>query len=151
MNSIIPTLVGTWFICFTNFPMWLKGNKTNPTFNYSIIKGKESQLLDEVKFLKKGKEKSIRGIDYQDNQIPSAFVWRGQGILRVLKSKWQVKLLDKDGQWAVIWFSKTLFTPEGVDVICRHSRLDADTFNHIKNQMLQDSVLKKHVHTLIQL
>ncbi|MDF7819170.1 hypothetical protein P1X15_16245 [Runella sp. MFBS21] len=151
MNSIIPTLVGTWFICFTNFPMWLKGNKTNPTFNYSIIKGKENQLLDEVKFLKKGKEKSIRGIDYQDNQVPSTFVWRGQGMLRVLKSKWQVKLLDKDGQWAVIWFSKTLFTPEGVDVICRPPRLDADTFNHIKNQMLQDSVLKKHVHTLIQL
>ena len=53
---------GRWYVIQSNFPMWLKGKKTNPTFNYSIIERKgDTALLDEVKYLKKGKNKTITG------------------------------------------------------------------------------------------
>jgi Lipocalin-like domain len=148
MDNILHTLVGTWFICATNFPMWLKGNKTHPTFHYSLVAHKERTLLDEVKYLQNGKSKTITGYDTQDSSDPMAFVWRGKGLLRLLKSKWKVALIDPSGQWAVIWFSKTLFTPEGVDVISRTPALSSTDLVKIKTQMAKDSLLAPHLESL---
>ena len=51
--------------------------------------------------------------------------------------------------WAfVIWFSKTLFTPEGVDIISKKEQLDKSLIQEIKTKMLADSLLKKHVSNL---
>ena len=36
--NTLELLQGRWYIHFSNFPMWLKGDKTNPTFNYTIEK-----------------------------------------------------------------------------------------------------------------
>jgi len=150
MPNLIQTLVGTWFICSTNFPMWLKGDKTNPTFTYSITDKKDgiNVLLDEVKYLKKGKTKTLTGFDYQDRTDSSAFVWRGKGLLSLVRSQWKVVLQDPDGQWAVIWFSKTLFTPEGVDIISRTPQLPDKTLNRIKSLLAGNTVLAKHVSSL---
>jgi hypothetical protein len=143
------TLAGTWFICYSNFPMWLKGDKINPTFNYTITTRKEQKLLlDEVKYLKNGKQKTITGYDFQDKKDSASFVWRGEGILGLLKSKWRVALIDPKGQWAVIAFSRTLFTPEGVDIICRKPELSEETVIKIKNLMEKDEDLKKHLKSL---
>ena len=143
------TLVGTWLVCGTNFPMWLKGDKTHPTFTYSPVKqkGGNPMLLDEVSYLKKGKRKTLTGYDYPDDQDSTAFVWRGKGLLSVLRSHWRVALLDPQQQWAVIIFSKTLFTPEGVDIVGRQP-LSPGTIDHIKELMKRDPVLKPHVATL---
>jgi len=148
MDKVLHTLVGTWFICVTNFPMWLKGNKTHPTFNYSLVANQERTLLDEVKYRKNGKLATITGYDLQDSTDPTTFIWRGKGILSLLKSKWKVALLDSSGQWAVIWFSKTLFTPEGVDIISRTPTLSPTILQEIKAQMAQDSVLAPHLKSL---
>lgn len=146
MNEVLQFLTGVWFICATNFPMWLKGDKTEPTFHYSI---RENGILnDEVAYRKNGKEKFIRGFDYQDEEDKNHFVWRGKGLLRLLKSEWQVALRDPEGDWAVIYFSKTLFTPEGVDIVARKKDLSAETIQTIKNKMMQDSTLKKQINTL---
>ncbi|RYU92919.1 hypothetical protein [Emticicia agri] len=151
-QSLFSALVGTWFICYTNFPMWLKGDKINPTFNYSVTTQKgEKVLLDEVKYLKKGKEKTIIGYDYQNDKDSTAFVWRGKGILGLLKSKWRVALIDPKGQWTVIAFSKTLFTPEGVDIISRIPAISEGTIQEIKGLMEKDPELKKHLTSLEKL
>ncbi|WP_420150841.1 hypothetical protein [Spirosoma sp.] len=146
MTPFIHTLIGTWFICSSNFPMWLKGDKTNPTFTYSITDKKAgvNVLLDEVRYRKAGKVKTLTGFDYQDESDSAAFVWRGKGILSVVRSKWKVVLIDPAGQWAVIWFSKTLFTPEGVDIISRTPTLPAETQQHIITLMANNSLLNKH-------
>ncbi len=148
MDSLLKVIAGTWFICSTNFPMWLKGNKQNPTFTYTPLAEKPGVLLDEVTYQQKGKEKKIIGYDYPDASKPQAFVWRGKGILGFLKSKWQVRLLDPKGEWAVIYFSKTLFTPAGVDIISRQPRLSPKLLQKIKGQMATDSVLKSHIPSL---
>lgn len=152
MQSIFTTLVGTWFICYSNFPMWLKGDKTEPTFNYTITtrKGKKV-LLDEVKYLKKGKPKTITGYDYQEDKDSTAFTWRGKGILGVLKSKWRVALLDPKGEWAVIAFSKTLFTPAGVDIISRKPEISESTLIEIKNLMAKDEDLRGYLGSMEQI
>ncbi|GAB3506669.1 lipocalin/fatty acid-binding family protein [Emticicia fontis] len=152
MQSIFTTLVGTWFICYTNFPMWLKGDKTHPTFNYTITthKGKKV-LLDEVKYLKKGKEKTITGYDFQDEKDSTAFTWRGKGILGLLKSEWRVALIDSKGQWAVIAFSKTLFTPAGVDIISRTPEISEATLREIKGLMEKDEELRGYLSTIQEL
>lgn len=148
--DIIPALVGTWFICSTNFPMWLKGDKLDPTFTYSVADKKVSVpiLLDEVKYWKKGKQKTLTGYDYQDQNNPLAFEWRGKGLLSLVRSHWRVALLDREGQWAVIWFSRTLFTPEGVDVISRQASLSSGQLAQIKAQMANDTLLNKHLPSL---
>lgn len=144
---MIQFLIGTWFICSTNFPMWTKGDKLNPTFNYSLVEGKENVLFDEVKYEQKGKQRSIEGYDKQQED-PSKFTWRGKGLLFIAKSKWQVVLKDPQGEWAVIYFSKTLFTPEGVDIISRKPGLSAEKLRQIKAQMLDNPLLKPHVSSL---
>lgn len=146
MQSIFTTLVGTWFICYSNFPMWLKGDKTEPTFNYTITTRKgEKVLLDEVKYLKNKRQKTITGYDYQDEKDSTAFVWRGKGILGLLKSEWRVALLDPNGQWAVIAFSKTLFTPAGVDIISRKPEISESTLQEIKQLMERDEELRGYL------
>lgn len=149
MNSLLQLLSGTWFIISTNFPMWLKPNNHNPTFNYTVTERKGNVvLLDEVKYLKKDKPKTITGYDHPDKENKNAFTWRGKGLLIIAKSKWEVRLMDEKNQWAVIYFSKTLFTPEGVDIISRKPNLDRTVLENIKTKMLADSLLKKHVASL---
>ncbi len=91
-------LAGTWFICFSNFPMWTKGDKTNPTFHYEIVQNKKNNpvLSDEVRYLKKGKAKFIKGFDTQSSSDSTAFVWRGKGLLKPLSSNWKVVLRDEE-------------------------------------------------------
>lgn len=152
MNSILHILSGTWFIVSTNFPLWLNGDKTNPSFNYTVAeKNGTSYLIDEVNYLKGGKTKTIKGFDHQKKENEKAFTWRGKGLLRIAKSNWEIKLLDPNNEWAVIWFSKTLFTPEGVDIISRKKQLDKKVLEEIKSKMLLDDVLKDHVNSLVEL
>lgn len=123
----LEALEGKWYINQSNFPMWLKGKKANPTFNYTIKKKKGTLgLKDEVIFIKNGKQKSIVGFDTPIDKTNTKFVWTGKGILGILKSKWSVLYLDEEENWAIIYFEKTLFTPEGYDVISRDKKLSAN-------------------------
>lgn len=142
-------LAGTWFVVSSNFPMWLKGDKLNPTFNYTLTEKKGEQvLLDDVTYTKNGKQRSIVGYDHADAKNGHAFIWRGKGLLNIAKSKWKVVMIDEKEGWAVIHFSKTLFTPEGVDIISREPRLGKDKLEEIKEMMRKDSVLTKHLSSM---
>jgi hypothetical protein len=153
MTSILlHQLIGTWFIICTDFPMWLKGDKLSPSFTYTLTQRNGKQVLfDEVKYIKNGKERTIKGYDRQNVADPNSFIWRGKGLLFIAKSNWQVRLMDEKGQWAVIWFSKTLFSPEGVDIISRDKILKAEILQEIKNKMMQDELLKDHINSLVLL
>lgn len=152
MNPFFNILSGTWFIISSNFPMWIDGTKANPTFNYTISeKNGKTFLIDEVKYTKKGKTKTIKGFDYINPHNDKAFTWQGKEFLAIAKSHWEIKLLDEKNEWAVIWFSKTLFTPEGVDIISKKQKLDSTTLQEIKTKMLNDSLLKNHVGSLVDI
>ena len=119
----LKTLEGEWFIILTNFPMWQKGDKKNPTFNYEVAERDDViGLIDKVKYTQNGRTKSINGFDKPLNAENTSFEWRGNGLLSLLSSKWQVLYLDDTENWAIIYFERTLFTPKGYDVICREKQ-----------------------------
>jgi hypothetical protein len=121
---VMQWLIGTWFIISSDAPIWLKGNKESPTLNYTLQEKKSDyRMLDETKYSQKGKHKTIAGYDHSAPGKPKGFVWRGKGALFFVKSKWEVRLQDPAGEWAVIYYSKTLFTPKGADILSRKPTL----------------------------
>jgi len=131
----LTTLSGKWHIIQTDFPMWLSGKRTGPTFNYKLLDTEEPRLSDKVQFLKNGKEKSIKGVDYPVNTTNTEFVWRGKGLLHILKSKWGILCIDEKQNWAIIYFEKTLFTPKGYDVIGRNKLLSPLEEKEVASQL----------------
>lgn len=100
-------LAGVWYIVLSNFPMWTKGDKIKPNFNYNIeTKNGIRGLSDEVKFLKNGKTKSIKGWDRPTDQENTKFIWRGSGLLSIAKSQWEILYRSEDFSWMVIHFEK---------------------------------------------
>ena len=55
---------------------------------------------------------------------PTRFRWRGSGLLFFTTSRWQLlgygPASTAGPAWAVTYFEKTLFTPEGLDLYARH-------------------------------
>ena len=116
--------------------MWINGN---------VI------LYDQVKFIQNNKEKCIQGYDYSNPLNKNAFIWRGKGILSMLESKWEIIVLNDneiDNEWGIIWFSKTLFTPEGVDIISKSDSLSESILLNIQNEMQQYEILHPFINNL---
>lgn len=136
MKIELQDLEGRWYINQSNFPMWLKGNKINPTFNYTLKeKGGKEGLVDVVKYKQNGKTKSIKGFDNVVDQHNTQFVWRGKGWMAILTSKWSILYISPNKEWAIIYFQKTLFTPEGYDVISRTPRLSREQTQAVDTQL----------------
>ncbi len=133
---IINKLEGKWYIIYTNFPMWLKGDKQNPCFTYEV---KEDYLIDKVSYTTKGKVRFING--YDTLLSPNHFEWRGKGLTKFLKSRWSIKYINEHYDWALIHFEKTLFTPEGYDIIARSKELDYIQLSEMKHVMEQSNLL----------
>lgn len=137
-------LEGKWFINQSNFPMWLKGDKISPTFNYTLVKKKKGlYLLDRVSYQKNGKTKNIKGIDKPKDSTNREFIWRGNGILSLLKSKWKILYIDTKPQWAIIFFEPTLFTPKGYDVISREATLSPETAKKVAQKLNELGITQK--------
>ncbi|EAP98963.1 hypothetical protein JNB_02305 [Janibacter sp. HTCC2649] len=128
--DLLGQLEGTWHIVATTFPMWLSGKRTSPTFTYAR---RGDALEDDVAFQSGGRTKHIRGIDTPTG--PTSFEWRGNGLLKVLSSRWQVTHLADDRSCAIITFDKTLFTPAGVDVISRSAAPDDAMWRAIDEEL----------------
>jgi hypothetical protein len=133
-----PTLAGTWHVVASNFPMWTQGNRTNPTFHYGVLGA--GRLSDTVRYLEGATTGFIEGTDLQSASIPTHFTWRGTGLLVFFTSEWDVVALGDD--WAIIYFSSTPATPEGVDVITRLAQPTAQTVDTALALITQDPLLR---------
>lgn len=116
-KTLAGLLPGTWTVAATNFPLWLSGERTEPSFSYELIGENPLVLSDDVGYLDaEGQEKHILGTDTVKRH---EFVWRGKGLLRLAKSHWHVAGASDDGTVAAIRFSKSAVTPSGIDIIVR--------------------------------
>lgn len=140
-------LVGTWHVVQTTFPMWRSGKNTHPTLNYRRIT--DSQLEDLVIYRKHGKPKQIRGVDRQDSKLPCHFTWRGRGLLALLKSEWYV--VDFDRELIAIYFSKTLFTPAGLDIASRSASPDPAGVAACLARVRASAFLRPHADALVEI
>ncbi|MBB5868479.1 hypothetical protein F4553_001858 [Allocatelliglobosispora scoriae] len=108
---------GTWFVVASTFPLWLKGKRHSPRFQYGVLA--PGRLSDRVMYRRDGREQVLDGVDTRLPGATPAFRWRGTGLLRLVKSDWQVTHRDPQYRWAVIGFTRSLLTPAGVDIIAR--------------------------------
>lgn len=110
-------LPGFWSIGASNFPMWLRGDRTSPALEYERTGTEPLRFIDRVTYVsREGEPKLVQGIDTHG---PNGFTWRGKGILKIFASRWQVIGAGADGSFAVIRFARTRVTPAGVDIISR--------------------------------
>jgi hypothetical protein len=131
-------LAGTWYIQLTNFPMWTKGNRTQPAFKYGLgNKNGHPGLTDEVSYQKNGRKKFIRGFNTSNHEKNTAFIWRGKGILSLLSSNWKILYFSEEEGWALIFFERTRFTPEGFDVITRQANPANATMHLIQQKLIE--------------
>lgn len=144
-------LLGTWHIVETTFPMWLRGDKHGPTLNYSAHP-EPGRLGDLVRYRdRRGRTREIRGTDRQDPSNPAHFTWRGRGLLWLLSSDWYVIHHDAQAGLAVIFFTKTLFTPAGVDIIARTTPPSAEALAEGREALSARPDLRAHLAALVAL
>ena len=120
-------LPGRWTVKATNFPMWLSGERREPTFEYVSLRDDPLVLADEVTYLDaEGKTKSIRGID-RWNGI--GFTWKLNGLRGLfVKSRWEVAGVRQG--LVVLRFEKSVVTPAGIDVLVAEG-LDASELRSV--------------------
>ncbi len=142
-------LEGKWYVVATNFPMWLDKKNTDPNFNYTNFREKKGKLIfdDCVMYSKNKSPKKIKGKDKQKHSDELKFAWRGKGLLALFKSNWRVIASDKEGRWIVIYSTKTLVSPEGVDVIARKKDLSEKEIHSILAH-LDKKYIKKPIQVL---
>ena len=143
-------LAGTWHIVQTNFPMWLGGTKTDPTLNYSAS-DTHSRLEDVVRYTSGGRQKEIRGVDTQDPKNLAHFTWRGRGLLALLKSDWYVVHHNRNAGILAIYFTPTLFTPAGMDIVSRSPQPNAAAVEAARAAAAAIPGLDTQVSTLVSL
>jgi hypothetical protein len=116
-RALADMLPGTWYIVATNFPMWLSGERRDPTFTYDLVSPEPLVLGDTVTYVDaEGATKQIVG---QDTWRDGEFVWRGTKLLKLFASHWSVAGASEAGDVLAIRFSKSLATPAGVDIVAR--------------------------------
>lgn len=142
-------LEGKWYVVATNFPMWLDAKNTDPNFNYTNFREKKGKLVfdDCVMYSKSKKPKQIKGTDKQKKSDELKFAWRGKGFLALFKSNWRVIASDKEGRWIAIYSTKTLVSPEGVDIIARKKSLSDSEIKGIIEH-LDKSYIKKPIQIM---
>ncbi|ETS79384.1 hypothetical protein PFICI_09237 [Pestalotiopsis fici W106-1] len=129
----------TWSVAHSTLSMWKSAK--NVRITYKPIEDGTS-FDDLVEYEKGAKLKNVKGID--TTLGPGSYIWRGKGLLKPFTSHWEVlgwgwgeHMPDGDAErWMVIWFAKTLFTEEGIDILTdRKEGLSEKTLSDLKTQL----------------
>ncbi|OXB39859.1 hypothetical protein J007_00281 [Cryptococcus neoformans] len=123
--------MGKWGVVWSTLPMWK--DKKDVTITYTPVARRcETQLVEFEDLVEykarsstdRSKTNTIKGIDtLSPGSNGATFDWKGKGLLFFVHSHWEVLGYGKDVEqgleWAVTYFSKTLFTPAGIDIYVR--------------------------------
>ncbi|GAA6001053.1 hypothetical protein JCM10207_007391 [Rhodosporidiobolus poonsookiae] len=133
-------LMGQWFVVASTLPLW-KGKK-NVSITYTALPGEpETTFGDLVQYRSSSAApdsapSTVRGVDRLQTDLEGNGVrwkWRGSGWLKIASSHWQIlgssllptssPLADSPAstlpEFAITYFSSTLFTPAGLDIYTR--------------------------------
>lgn len=146
-------VAGAWYVLASNFPMWLTGEKRDPLFLYKVNNpgAFPAELDDTVAYVESGRRETIEGTDYQDPNNAAHFTWRGKGILFAFASDWVISAVGPEGRWMVLYFTKTVATPEGVDVIARSPTLSDEDRAAVTKLLAADPFLAPRATGLVWL
>lgn len=146
-------LHGTWSVTHSTLPMWKTKRNVRITYSPlssssdkldDLVTYQSSSPASKAK-QKRGKESSVHGTSTPTPGKGGQFDWRGRGWLVIATSHWEVLgwgstspnrkgkvAAEGEGEggedggydWVVTYFSKTLFTPKGVDVYLRRREIE---------------------------
>ncbi|MBO1265728.1 hypothetical protein J3A84_11875 [Proteiniclasticum sp. SCR006] len=117
-------LEGRWFLQYSGCPLWQKGSIDTISFNYELMhKGENLVLKEKVEFRKNGKMKIKRGFEIP-MEGSNVLNWKGIGMNKFFRNQSKV-LYNKEGI-LIMWFEKTISTPESIDVLTRKKHLSAE-------------------------
>lgn len=122
-------LEGRWILQYSGCPMWKKANTDTITFNYELQhRGEELVLKEQVEFRRNGKMKTKRGyeIPSEDSDL---MTWKGIGMNKLFRTR--SKVLYNDDGILIMWFEKTIHTPESIDILTRKKYLSAHESEYI--------------------
>lgn len=159
-------LQGTWHVTHSTLPMWKSRKNVNIT--YRVLSSKSAaginQLDDVVRYQNRtakvgSQAKTVRGVDTAVERSTGFWHWRGRGWLCIASSHWEILGHgvvgdDQANRWMVTYFSKTLFTPAGVDIYSRSgSRLPSETLEGIKGALarIDDLQIQKLVESMFDI
>lgn len=137
----LASLLGRWHVVATTFPMWR--TRCDVTFTYGALS--EHAATDRVAYTEGSTAGEILGVDTQHSQVPTHFTWRGNGILSLFTSEWDVVAVAPDASWVVLTFGATLATPAGADVISRSPTLDDEALRQAVEFASTDAVTLKRL------
>lgn len=124
-------LPGRWAIRATNFPMWLHGERRAPRIEYRMRRADPLVLDDIVSYVhdRRGPGRIVG----TDRLRGDGFVWRGRGMLGVLRSRWVVAGLD--GPVLAIRFARSVVTPAGADLLVREGEAMPELRTHAAERL----------------
>ncbi|WWD17267.1 hypothetical protein CI109_101705 [Kwoniella shandongensis] len=133
--------MGKWGVAWSTLPMWK--DKKDVTISYIPVaeQSKINTTFDDlVEYRKRSaaegsKPSTVKGVDtLTAGSNGATFDWKGSSYLFFVHSHWEVLGYGKDEEhgleWAVTFFSKTLFTPAGIDIYLRSSPSSANPASH---------------------
>jgi hypothetical protein len=143
--------LGTWFIVVTNYGYWK--HRHNPTVTYEPMAGDVRTWRDTLRFTSRGifggkaKPGKLGGVDRELS--PGRFVWRGDGLLSIIKSPWWVMLVDPAGEWAVTYFGRSnVGTAPGMDIYGRKPDMPREQIAKILATCRAHPFLAQHCNNL---
>ncbi|KAF2456901.1 hypothetical protein BDY21DRAFT_262276, partial [Lineolata rhizophorae] len=165
-------LAGPWHVTHSTLSMWK--SKRNVRITYTPLAsdstGGPVRVDDLVEYQTSGsdKVKSVHGVDTAEAGTNEgwAWNWRGKGWLVIATSRWETlgygtEAVEEGSEpqntgtdWVVTFFSKTLFTPAGVDIYSRKKEgLRAETVEKIKEALKgsEDDGVAKLAETLFEI
>ena len=155
----------TWHVTHSSLATWK--DKRNVRIQYkpldpssaSIPKDNTDKVDDSVTYqsLKDTKVQTVSGTDTAAGTGRGEWNWRGNGVLKMITSHWEVLGWgEEDGtgnKWVVTAFAKTMFTSAGLDVYSRDvGGLKAETLEAIKAGLaaIEDDNIKKMTTDLFE-
>jgi hypothetical protein len=129
-NKCVPPtnsfILGTWHVTHSSLPLWQ--GKRNVNITYDTIPSNSSRVTQVGVIIKyqaidSDKIKSVHGVDTPTPGNPGAWDFRGRGwLLMIASSHWECLGFghEDNNQWIVTYFTKTHFTPAGIDICSRH-------------------------------
>ncbi|KAK8864435.1 hypothetical protein IAR55_001684 [Kwoniella newhampshirensis] len=146
--------MGKWGVVWSTLPMWKDKKDVTITYTPVADQSKINTTFDDIVEYRKrsaaegSKPSTVKGVDTLSTGSNGAtFDWKGSSYLFFVHSHWEVLGYGENEEhgleWAVTFFSKTLFTPAGIDIYLRSSPSAPQPESHDTNvrQTLLDQIV----------
>lgn len=140
VTNYMKEIEGRWYLQFTGNPLWQKDEISTITFNYTLKHfGEELALDDKVEYNRNGKMRFRLGVDYPVEGFEKTFKWKGKGINRFFRNRFEITFLEKE--FMVLFFEKTITSPACIDIVTRDKNLSPELEDKIFKMIAENETI----------